>query len=162
MTNCFQLRIRSELTRMIEQSLGSGKRKGGCAKKEGCAHRRCAFYGWVELAVPGWAASLTVGKQKARRVDHDRNAKYIDEGTRETRRRRRRARQKAWEKAEKRDATISTKYAKFRRFSGKMQSVGAHRVLLALLITAVITSIAGKLQPGECANVCDAERVTSG
>lgn len=58
--------------------------------------------------------------------------------------------------------TISTKNAKFRRFSGKMQSVDAHRVLLVLLITAVITSIAGKLQPGECANDCDVERVTSG
>lgn len=46
-----------------------------------------------------------------------------------------------------------------RRFSNKMQSVNVHRVLLALLIiTAVITSIAGKLQPGEYADECDIER----
>ncbi|XP_039313985.1 pancreatic lipase-related protein 2 [Solenopsis invicta] len=53
-------------------------------------------------------------------------------------------RQKAWEK---RNATISTKDAKFRQFSGKMQSANVPRVLLVLLIVAVITSVTGKLQP---------------
>lgn len=58
-----------------------------------------------------------------------------------------------WEKAEKQYATISTKDAKFRRFSTKMQSINVCVLLALLMIISVVTSIAGKLQPGEYANI---------
>lgn len=48
---------------------------------------------------------------------------------------------------------ISTKDAKFRRFSTKMQSINVCVLLALLIIISVVTSIAGKLQPGEYANV---------
>ncbi|XP_011643285.2 pancreatic triacylglycerol lipase-like isoform X1 [Pogonomyrmex barbatus] len=51
-----------------------------------------------------------------------------------------------WTKVGNRNATISTKGTRLRRFSDKMQLVNVHCVLLILLII-VLTSIAGKLQP---------------
>lgn len=52
---------------------------------------------------------------------------------------------------EEKNATTCTKDTRLRRSSDKMQPVNIlHHVLFALLIIAVTTSIAGKLQSGEC------------